>query len=70
MILQDVLLGLLALVGIIIIANSAPNLSDQNQLNYMLAVVVGVFSTFVAALFSTINSTLTNSVNTKVMSFS
>ena len=70
MILQDVLLGMLALVGIIIIANSAPNLSDQNQLNYMLAVVVGVFSTFVAALFSTINSTLTNSVNTKVMSFS
>ena len=68
MVKKDVLLGLLALLGIAIIAYASPSQNGQSG-NYLLAVGVGVFSTFVAALFSTINSTLTNSINTKVMSF-
>ncbi|MBL7837896.1 MAG: DMT family transporter [Bacteroidetes bacterium] len=64
----DVLLGLLALLGIAIIAYYAPSQKEGNG-NIPLAIIVGVFSTFVAALFSTINSTLTNKVDTKVISF-
>lgn len=67
-VLQDVLLGLLALLGICIIAYYAPEENAQPG-NYYLAIVVGVFSTFMAALFSTINSTMTNRIDTKVMSF-
>jgi drug/metabolite transporter (DMT)-like permease len=64
----DVLLGLLALLGIGIIAFFAPDNSDAGG-NYTLAIIVGVVSTFLAALFSTLNSTLTNTIDTKVMSF-
>ncbi len=64
----DVLLGLMALAGIAIIAWFAPEQNDVNG-NYTLAIIVGVVSTFLAALFSTINSTLTNTIDTKVMSF-
>ncbi len=64
----DVLLGLLALAGIGLIAYYAPDEAPGSG-NYSLAIAVGVFSTFVAALFSTINSTLANSIDTKVMSF-
>lgn len=67
-IVMDVLLGLLALLGIGIIAYFAPNETTESG-NYSLAIAVGVFSTFVAALFSTINSTLANKIDTKVMSF-
>lgn len=68
-IVTDVLLGLLALAGIAIIAYYTPEQS-QNGGNYALAILIGVFSTFVAALFSTINSTLTMRIDTRVMSFS
>lgn len=64
----DVVLGLMALAGISIIAIYAPDPSGTTG-NIPLAIAVGVFSTFVAALFSTINSTLTNRIDTKVMSF-
>lgn len=65
----DVLLGLMALMGIVIIAWFAPEHPETGG-NYSLAIVVGVVSTFLAALFSTINSTLTNTIDTKVISFS
>ncbi|MCC6817744.1 MAG: DMT family transporter [Bacteroidia bacterium] len=64
----DVVLGLMALLGIALIALYAPE-ESQNGGHYGLAIAVGVFSTFVAALFSTINSTLANKIDTKVMSF-
>jgi len=64
----DVFLGLLAMLGIGIIAFFAPDNSGDGG-NYTLAIIVGVISTFMAALFSTINSTLTNTIDTKVMSF-
>lgn len=67
-VLGDVLLGLMALGGICIIAIYAPK-QDTHAGNMTLAIVVGVFSTFIAALFSTLNSTLTNKIDTKVMSF-
>lgn len=63
----DILLGLLAGVGIAIIAVFTPE--DQDGGNYGLAIMVGIFSTFMAALFSTINSTLTRKIDTRVMSF-
>ena len=64
----DVLLGLMALLGIIIIAWFAPEHTEVGG-NYTLAIIVGVISTFLAALFSTLNSTLTNTIDTKVISF-
>lgn len=64
----EILLGLLALLGIGIIAYYSPSESEEGG-NFTLAIIVGVFSTFVAALFSTINSRLTNKIDTKVMSF-
>lgn len=64
----DVLLGLMALVGICIIAWYTPEETEGSG-NYGLAIAVGIFSTFVAALFSTINSTLASKIDTKVMSF-
>lgn len=64
----ELLLGLLALLGISIIAYYSPDDTKENG-NYMLAILIGVFSAFVAALFSTINSRLTNKINTKVMTF-
>lgn len=67
-VLLDVLLGLLALVGICIIAYYTPE-EKVGSGNYALAIAVGVFSTFMAALFSTINSTFASKVDTKVMSF-
>ncbi|MFM6983895.1 MAG: DMT family transporter [Chitinophagaceae bacterium] len=67
-VLLDVLLGLMALAGIAIIAWFAPEQSDVSG-NYTLAIIVGVISTFLAALFSTLNSTLTNTIDTKVISF-
>ena len=67
-VLMDVLLGLLALVGICIIAYYTPEETEGSG-NYALAIAVGVFSTFMAALFSTINSTFASKVDTKVMSF-
>jgi len=67
-VLLDVLLGLLALLGIGIIAYYSPDETEGSG-NYTLAIIVGVFSTFMAALFSTINSTLANKIDTKVMSF-
>lgn len=67
-VLLDVLLGLMALAGIAIIAWFAPEQNDVNG-NYTLAIIVGVISTFLAALFSTLNSTLTNTIDTKVISF-
>ena len=67
-VLMDVLLGLLALVGICIIAFYTPEETEGSG-NYALAIAVGVFSTFMAALFSTINSTFARKVDTKVMSF-
>lgn len=64
----DVLLGLMALGGITLIALYAPE--PNGHLGHIpLAIIVGVFSTFVAALFSTINSTLASKIDTKVMSF-
>ena len=65
---MDVLLGLLALLGICIIAWYTPE-ETEGSAHYGLAIAVGVFSTFMAALFSTINSTLANRIDTKVMSF-
>lgn len=65
---KEILLGFFALIGIGIIAYYSPSKSDDGG-NFTLAIVVGVFSTFVAALFSTINSRLTNKIDTKVMSF-
>ena len=65
----EILLGLLALVGITIIAYYSPSESKEGG-NFSLAIIVGVFSTFVAALFSTINSGLANKIDTKVISFS
>lgn len=67
-VLGDVLLGMMALAGICIIAFYAPA-RDSHTGNVTLAIIVGVFSTFVAALFSTLNSTLANKIDTKVMSF-
>lgn len=67
-VMRDILLGLLALLGICIIALYAPDESKQSG-NFYLAIAIGVFSTFVAALFSTLNSTLTNRIDTRVMSF-
>jgi drug/metabolite transporter (DMT)-like permease len=67
-VLMDVLLGLLALVGICIIAFYTPEETEGSG-NYALAIAVGIFSTFMAALFSTINSTFARKVDTKVMSF-
>lgn len=64
----DVLLGLMALAGITLIALYAPEPKGSIG-NMPLAIIVGVFSTFVAALFSTINSTLASKIDTKVMSF-
>ena len=64
----EILLGLLALLGIAIIAYYAPAKSNEGG-NFTLAIIVGVFSTFVAALFSTINSGLANKIDTKVISF-
>ncbi len=64
----DVLLGLLALAGICIIAWYTPEETEETGY-YGLAIAVGVFSTFVAALFSTINSTMASRIDTKVMSF-
>lgn len=68
LVLLDVMLGLLALSGIVIIASFTPAESGNGG-NYPLAILVGVFSTFIAALFSTINSTLTNKIDTRVISF-
>ena len=65
---REMLLGLLALLGIGIIAYYSPSESEEGG-NFTLAIIVGVFSTFVAALFSTINSRITNKVDTKVMAF-
>lgn len=65
---NELLLGVLALIGIGIIAYFSPQFGSDGG-NYTLAIVVGVFSAFVAALFSTINSTLTNKIDTKVMTF-
>jgi drug/metabolite transporter (DMT)-like permease len=67
-VLMDVLLGLMALLGIGIIAWYLPEETEGSG-NYSLAIIVGVFSTFMAALFSTINSTLAGKIDTKVMSF-
>jgi drug/metabolite transporter (DMT)-like permease len=64
----DVLLGLMALSGICIIAYFSPE-ETAGSGNYALAIIVGIFSTFMAALFSTINSTFANKIDTKVMSF-
>lgn len=64
----EILLGLMALLGIAIIAYYAPSESSEGG-NFTLAIIVGVFSTFVAALFSTINSGLANKIDTKVISF-
>ncbi|MEZ4805414.1 MAG: DMT family transporter [Bacteroidia bacterium] len=64
----DVMLGFLALIGICVIAYFAPQQNEQTG-NYGLAILVGIFSSFMAALFSTINSTLTNKIDTKVISF-
>jgi drug/metabolite transporter (DMT)-like permease len=64
----ELLLGILALIGISIIAYFTPQFSEDGG-NFQLAILVGVFSAFVAALFSTINSTLTNKIDTKVMTF-
>lgn len=64
----DVVMGLFALFGIALIALYTPDASESEG-NYGLAIIVGVFSTFVAALFSTINSTLANKIDTRVMSF-
>lgn len=50
---REVMLGLLALTGIIIISLAKPANAGEN---YGLAIFWGIFSTFVAALFSTINS--------------
>lgn len=63
----ELLLGLMALIGIAIIAYFSPDNAGVG--NYPLAIIVGVFSSFVAALFSTINSTLANKIDTKVMTF-
>ncbi len=65
---NELLLGILALFGISIIAYFSPQFGSDGS-NYTLAIIVGVFSAFVAALFSTINSTLTNKIDTKVMTF-
>ncbi|MDI1234269.1 MAG: DMT family transporter [bacterium] len=65
---REIILGLIALLGIGIIAYYSPSESAEGG-NFTLAIIVGVFSTFVAALFSTINSRLTNKIDTKVMSF-
>ncbi|MES2617827.1 MAG: DMT family transporter [Bacteroidota bacterium] len=66
--LKEILLGLLALAGIAVIAYYSPSESEEGG-NFTLAIIVGVFSTFMAALFSTINSGLTNKIDTRVMSF-
>ncbi len=68
-VLLELLLGILALIGISIIAYFSPQ-TGENGGQYTLAIIVGVFSAFVAALFSTINSTFTNKIDTKVMTFS
>lgn len=65
---REILLGFFALLGIGIIAYYSPSESEEGG-NFTLAIIIGVFSTFVAALFSTINSRLTNKIDTKVMSF-
>lgn len=65
---REILLGFFALLGIGVIAYYSPSESEEGG-NFTLAIIVGVFSTFVAALFSTINSRLTNKIDTKVMSF-
>jgi drug/metabolite transporter (DMT)-like permease len=64
----DMLMGLFALIGITIIAFYLPE-TNKDAGNAPLAIVVGIFSTFLAALFSTINSTITNKIDTKVITF-
>ena len=65
---REMLFGLLALIGIGIIAYYSPSESEEGG-NFTLAIIIGIFSTFVAALFATINSRLTNKIDTKVMAF-
>lgn len=67
-IVSEILLGLMAVLGILVIAYSTDGTSTT-QGNYTLAIIVGVVSSFLAALFSTINSTIANKIDTKVISF-
>lgn len=63
---SEALLGLSSLVGIILIALSeGPDITG----NALPAMLMGIFSTFVAALFSTLNSTYTKTVDTTAMTF-
>ncbi len=61
-------LGLLALVGIYIIAYYSPDL-DKIGGNKNLAIIIGVISSFLASLFSTINSGFASKINTRIMTF-
>ena len=63
---REVFLGLLALAGIVVISFAKP---DNAGHNYVLAIVWGVFSTFVAALFSTINSKYIAGNDARVVTF-
>lgn len=64
----EIILGLLALTGIVIITMSNPE-QEKNMGNYEKAIVWGVFSTFIAALFSTLNAKYISGKDSRAVAF-
>jgi drug/metabolite transporter (DMT)-like permease len=67
---RELMIGMLSLVGILIIfyANPTPNDRAQSE-NYFLAILVGLSSAFLAALFTALNKKIGDKYESEVMSF-
>jgi drug/metabolite transporter (DMT)-like permease len=67
---RELMIGLLSLIGILIIfyANPTPNDKVQTE-NYFLAIIVGLSSAFLAALFTALNKKIGDKYESEVMSF-